>query len=134
MRSFLIALAAVACVEVIRRFAMENLLGVSAPLMSFVVAVIVAAWFGGLATGLLATLLGAAAGVFVFVTSREVSSVPANFQVRILTFMVIGALISWCFESVRATRRRMEGRQQELEHEVRERRKAEDAERERRED
>src|SRR3569832_2206254 len=54
-RAFLVAVAAVACVEVARRFAIVPLVGVDAPLMTFMLSVIAAAWFGGLAPGLLAT-------------------------------------------------------------------------------
>lgn len=141
IRAFLIALAAVACVEVVRRLAVAPLLGLEAPLMAFTVAVVAAAWIGGFLPGALATILGAAAGVYVFLAANDFEGLPQRFQVRFVTFIVTGLLVSWAFHSIRSARRPMEARQRELEektrqleHEVHERRKAEAAERERREE
>jgi len=109
--------------------------------MTFLLAVIAAAWFGGLTPGLLATALGAVVGLYVFMSTRDLLAIPLRFQSRVLSFVVLGAFISWAFGLLRTNRLRMIERQRELEektrqleHEVHERRKAEDAERQRRDE
>jgi PAS domain S-box-containing protein len=82
-------------------------LGYHTPFMTFIPAIIVSAYLGGLGPGLVATLLGAAAGQYFFIEPRY------SFAVRHLgnayalgLFMLAGAVISGLTESLRRSRRR----------------------------
>jgi len=139
-RAIVVALAATAGVAVLRRYGLVQFLGLDAPFMSFTLSIVIAAWLSGFVSGMLATVLGAAAGTYMFMDSHEVSSLPAAFQARIVFFVAIGLLISWGFESTHAMRRQLEERQRgleerqrHLEHETAVRRQAETSERQQRE-
>jgi signal transduction histidine kinase/CheY-like chemotaxis protein len=81
----------------------------------FFVVPVVAAWSGGLVAGLFATGLSAVLGGYFFIQHTAfVVSDPAD-QFRVVTFLVVGSLISWLIESLDSARRRLEDRQQQLE-------------------
>ena len=137
--AFLVALAATAIAAAVQGFALVPW-NYDAPFVTFTFAVILAAWLGGVASGLAATVLGAAAGTRFFMNSQELSTVPLGLPVRLVAFVAIAVLTSVGFESLHRARQRLldrqrelEERQKQLEHEVAERRKAESAEREQRE-
>src|SRR4051794_24945902 len=58
-------------VSLIVRLALVRWLGYHAELMTFFLAVIISAYLGGLGPGLLATVLGAAAGRYFFIEPRH---------------------------------------------------------------
>ena len=66
MAGYLVAIIATLTVVVLRLL-LSSLLGDSAYFFPFVIAVTLSAWYGGLRSGLLATVLGAVAAIFFFV-------------------------------------------------------------------
>jgi len=56
VRGYLIAIGATAAVTAVR-LAVSGMVGNFAPIVSFTIAITIAAWYGGLKPGLLATLL-----------------------------------------------------------------------------
>ena len=89
------------------RLAMNDILAEQARLMPFVLAVMAAAWIGGLGPGLAATLLDGLLGLFFIV--------PPQFSLRIDTladsvnlvlFLVIGCTISILCEALHSAQRR----------------------------
>ena len=58
---------AVTAVVFTARFLLNSTLGDAAPLLMFTLSVMVAAWYGGLGPGLLATALGAILGDYFFI-------------------------------------------------------------------
>src|SRR5215204_1940641 len=66
MKPYLLAVVATAAVGLVR-YALSGVLGETAPTIPFVVPVILAAWYGGLRPGLLATALGTLVGGYLFV-------------------------------------------------------------------
>lgn len=91
------------------RAAIGNVAGDEFPLLPFVLSVMVSAWHGGLAPGLLATALGAAVGGFFFVPPAWSIWIndPADV-LRLAVFLVEGVTISALCEALRAARRRAE--------------------------
>jgi signal transduction histidine kinase/ActR/RegA family two-component response regulator len=89
-----VALAAVT-IAFVARYQLESALGDVAPLLVFTVAVVVAAWQGGLRPGLLATAVSALIGDYFFIEplhSFRIYSVAERIEVAL--FLCIGALIS----------------------------------------
>ena len=79
------------------RAALDPVLGDAAPLVLFLIPVSIAAWFGGLGPGLLATGLGVVLGVLLFAPGRHLSGPHgAGFQllVRGVPFVAVGVSIS----------------------------------------
>src|SRR5262245_42423148 len=91
---YFVAIAATA-VAFTARFVLEPALGDVAPLLVFTLSVVVAAWYGGLGPGLLATALGALLGIYFFIEPLY-SFHAKNFAERIeqILFLVIGVSIS----------------------------------------
>jgi signal transduction histidine kinase/ActR/RegA family two-component response regulator len=86
---------AVTAVVFTARFLLNSTLGDSAPLLMFTLSVMVAAWYGGLGPGLLATALGAIMGDYFFIAplySFRIHSVAELIVVGI--FLGIGIAIS----------------------------------------
>jgi PAS domain S-box-containing protein len=107
------AIAAVAVV-VGCRLALRGVLGNAAPLLPFIPVVFLAAWYGGLGPGLLATALSAAAAAFFFLPSHNGFRIDeADDVVRTAVFVGVGALLTWFCASLR--------------HNITERRRTEDA-------
>jgi PAS domain S-box-containing protein len=81
----------------------------SSPFMLFFAAVMVAAWFGGLGAGLLATALSAVLSNYFFLAPQYTiqSAIPAQ-GLRLAAFVVEGVLISALVGALRASRRRAE--------------------------
>ena len=115
---YLIAIGATAVVALIR-LAISGMLWDVAPVVSFTVAIMIAAWYGGLRPGLLATLLSVLAADYLLVPDRfsfEVRSVASVVALASLTFT--GVLISLLCESLHRTRRRLEAEQELLRESV----------------
>jgi PAS domain S-box-containing protein len=99
--------ALVTAVTVAVRWSIRGLAGDALPFIPFVIPVTVAAVYGGQKAGLIATLLGAAAAVYLFVPpyySLAIGSADAG--VRLALFLVAGAAVSWLCESLHVAQRR----------------------------
>jgi PAS domain S-box-containing protein len=82
-------------------------LGHHAPLMTFFPAIILSAYLGGLGPGLLATLLGAVAGDYFLLESRNSLAAGDRGQVYAVgLFVLAGVAISSLTESLQRSRRR----------------------------
>ncbi len=83
------------------RLAFQRWLGVSVPYLHFFPAVMIAAWFGGLGPGIVATLLSATVAVYFFLKPHSFITLSAADAITLPVFVVIGIVISWLTESVR---------------------------------
>jgi PAS domain S-box-containing protein len=128
----LVAVLATGSALLVRRFILVPVFDLSAPLITFSLAVVAATSLGGLEAGLIATLLGSVANNYLDIGDTGSRALPLSFQPRLLLFVVAGTAITWLVHSRQTARRRMEERQRQLEVEVRERRHAEAAQREQR--
>ena len=127
---YAIGVAAVLAVLCLRKL-LGPFLDEQAPLMVFLLAVMVGAWRGGLRVGLLATVLGAAAGVYFFMEPEgSLRLLGLNDQMRLALFLVEGVAISALCEKLQRQRRRAEAQAEAAEREVAERRRTEAALRE----
>jgi signal transduction histidine kinase len=107
-RPYCLAIAACATVIVLR-FELAGILGGFVPLIPFAAAVAIAAWYGGLGPGILATALSAIASYFLFVPDRYALGVATpRAMVGLAVFAVVGWVISWLCELLRRGRDRLE--------------------------
>jgi signal transduction histidine kinase len=121
----------VTAMAVVIRFSLFGVLGDVEPYMPFIIAVMVAAAYGGWKPGLLATALAAVVGVYFFVAPYFSFRIEqASEWVAVSQFLVAGVTISWLCEALHSVRRRLETKRRQLEQEVNERLKAEAAARE----
>jgi len=91
------------------RFLLEPILGGEAPLLAFIMPVMVSAWYGGLKPGLLSTALSALVGVYFFLPPfLSLSLVRVSDIIRVCIFLVEGVLISSLSEALRSARQRTE--------------------------
>ena len=80
---------------------LESMLGDRVPLLPFVFAVVVSAWYGGLGSGLLATSMGAVlAGYFFLQPDFSIASLRPEVMVGLVFFVLAGATASWLFEAL----------------------------------
>jgi signal transduction histidine kinase/ActR/RegA family two-component response regulator len=113
---YLVAIGATAVIAAIR-LAVSGTVGDYAPTISFTIAVMIAAWYGGLRPGLLATALSVLAADYLFIPTRhsfEVVGMSGAVSLAVLAFA--GTLISLLCESLHRTRRRLEAEQELLQH------------------
>ncbi len=91
------------------RLLLTPALGSDAPLLAFTIAVMVASWYGGLVPGLLATALSLLAGIYFFVPpAHSLYIARAEDGARVALFALVGIVIAWLNESLRAARTRAE--------------------------
>ncbi len=103
-----IAVAATTLVLVVRLL-LNPVLGGDAPLLAFVLAVMLAARYGGLGPGLLATLLSVLVGIYFFLPPYYVFAVPSKADmVRIALFVAVGTLVSVLSQGLRAAKENAE--------------------------
>jgi len=128
-RAFVVALLATVLMAVLRRIVVVPIFDFHAPLIPALWAVILAAWIGGLKPSLFATALNA--GLLTFFLDGFIDG-EIGFQLlttpnifRLIMFVILAGLIGWGIESLRASRQRLEDRQEELELEVHRRKRAE---------
>ena len=88
------------------RLTFQRWLGVSVPYLHFFPAVMIAAWFGGLGPGIVATLLSAATAVYFFLAPHSFIALSRADAITVPVFVAIGIVISWLFESVRRSESR----------------------------
>ncbi|HTJ93397.1 MAG TPA: PAS domain S-box protein [Pararobbsia sp.] len=129
---YLLAIATTAVMGGIR-WMLQPALGHLAPLLPFLLSLIMAAWFGGLEAGLTATVLGALTGMLLFMSpGMSLRLDHANDIVFVAFFLLIGSAICVVMDALRSTRERLMASAVRLEDEVRERRRVEiDARRQR---
>ena len=104
------AVVATLAIILVRKLLLDPLLANEVPLRLLIVAVIAAAWSGGLGPGLLATLLGLAAGLTFF---ADLSGGTTDWSTA-LVFTTIGVLVSYVMESLHSARRELDRRGQAL--------------------
>lgn len=128
---YVVALFGTVLVVFARSTLFDHVPGGDAPLLLFVVVVMLSAWIGGFWPGLLATVLSALLGTYFFIDPERSLVVPqVRYSVRVALFIVIGVLISALCHALYATQRRLKARPLELEQEIKVRRGAEAALRE----
>src|SRR5258706_2125879 len=99
---------AAALVCLLLRWPLWPVLGDAVPHMSFFPAVMIAAYYGGLGPGILATVLSAiAANYFLTHQFRHFHITSANDIAALILFLATGAIISVLSESLHRTQRRM---------------------------
>src|SRR5947209_2790455 len=87
------------------RWPLRPVLGDAVPHMTFFPAVMLAAYFGGLWPGLVATFLSAiAANIFL---TKHVQGETANDVAALILFLLVGTIISSLSEALHRARRRM---------------------------
>jgi signal transduction histidine kinase/CheY-like chemotaxis protein len=115
---YLIAIAATAAVALVR-LAVSDTVGNFAPIVTFTVAIVIAAWYGGLKPGLLATVLSTLAADYLYTPRRHsfyVETLSGAVALGVLCFA--GVLISLLCESLHRTQRRLESEQENLRQSV----------------
>jgi signal transduction histidine kinase/ActR/RegA family two-component response regulator len=115
---YLIAIGATAVVTIVR-LTISDTVGNFAPIVSFTVAIVIAAWYGGLRPGILATALSVFAADYLYVPHRHslrIDTVSGGVSLGVLAFA--GVLISLLCESLHRTRRRLEAEQENLRHSI----------------
>jgi PAS domain S-box-containing protein len=127
-RGYLIGLVTMAALVVTRRYFLDAYFHSQLPLRLFILPVIAAAWSGGLWPGLFITFVSIITAFSVF---GELTFESIDWQLTLL-FTTVGTVVSVFMESLHATRRRLEDRQQQLEHEMAERQRVETSDREHR--
>jgi len=133
IRSFLVALTVTALMIPVRRYIIVGLLDLPAPFFPYLVAVALATRIAGLWSGYMATGLGTLVVGYVLSASENFDPDPPHLVIRVGVFAAVCAFTTHMIAALTAARRRVSWRQQQLEHEVAERRRAELAEREQRE-
>ncbi len=98
------------------RSAMTPMWGSTLPFIFFYPAIMLSAWFGRLGPGLLATILSAAAAVFLWLPSVSAVSLHNVADVSgLLVFVAIGILLSVLTEALHRTRGRLAAKVRDLE-------------------
>src|SRR6185503_18764116 len=96
------ALAAVG-LALLFRYSLRDSFGVAVPYLQFYPAIIVAAWFGGLGPGVLATALSALAAMYAFLPPAGLAVGSAEDQLSLAVFVGTGLLIAWLNHRLRRT-------------------------------
>src|SRR5437764_11126163 len=92
-------------VSLLVRWPLRPVLGDAVPHMTFFPAVMLAAYFGGLWPGIVATLLSAtAANVFL---TKHLASDSVNDVAALILFVLVGTIISGLSEALHRAQRRM---------------------------
>ena len=91
------------------RFLLKPFLGGEAPLLVFIMPVMLSAWYGGLRPGLLATVLSALVGSYFFLPPLfNVGVFRVADLIRLCIFLTEGVLISSLSETLRRSKQRTE--------------------------
>ncbi|MGP1386194.1 MAG: PAS domain S-box protein [Thainema sp.] len=94
---------------VLLRFLLVPLLFDNAPLLIFIMPVLLSAWYGGLQPGLLATALSALLGTYFFVAPQSsLGGLDIGNFTRVTIFVVEGICISGLSEALRDAKKRAE--------------------------
>ena len=99
---YLVAIVATACIALLRFLVIDPLIGNQVPVLLFLVAVIVAAWNGGLKPGLLAAALSAVTFVYFYFPPPGLEPGISSDWTRVLMFLVVSVVVSSCFDFIGA--------------------------------
>ena len=124
---YLIAIGATATVAIIR-LTISDTVGNFAPVSTFTVAVVIAAWYGGLGPGLLATALSGLVADYLFTPERhsfQIATLSGAVALGVMIFT--GVLLSLLCESLHRIRRSLEAEQENLRQSVELQRQMQDA-------
>ncbi|HTM54883.1 MAG TPA: ATP-binding protein [Pirellulales bacterium] len=102
---YLVAILAPACIVLLRLLVVDRLIGSKHPILLFLVAVIVAAWIGGLKPGLLATAISSFTLLYFYFPSEELDSESSSDWTRVLMFVIVSLVVSGCFELMKRAQR-----------------------------
>jgi PAS domain S-box-containing protein len=109
------------------RVALDPVLGDRFPFATFILAIAVTAWYGGLWPALLSLALALAACVYFYIPPRGSFAVPdLDFQVGLGLYLFVGVTLAVLSESLHKARRLAESQQEQLEREIAERRRAQE--------
>jgi len=114
LQGYLLAVAAIV-VLALARLGWSDALDDRSRYMPFILAVMLAAWYGGLMPGLFATLLAALVSVQLFWAAHDrfiLEDIRETTSFAI--FLLAGTTISWLCETLHRTRRRLEAEQGRL--------------------
>jgi K+-sensing histidine kinase KdpD len=110
LESYAVAIAAVAAVAIVRE-ASDSFLGTTLSYTPFLLAVIVASWYGGTSAGLLSVALSLLVGNYLFADPRgSLTFTEAESTVRALFFAGSGALLAMVLGRAHWSVRRAEER------------------------
>ena len=117
------------------RHALDPILGEDHPYVTFVLVIIFTAWHGGVGPSTLALVLGFLCGEFLFVYPRGSMQIYGlNSQIALTLYVTVGIFSILFSESLQAAHRRATAtalelmkKQTDLEHEIDERRQAQEA-------
>ncbi|HEV8632361.1 MAG TPA: DUF4118 domain-containing protein, partial [Thermoanaerobaculia bacterium] len=127
VRGYAVAVVATAAVGALR-LALAPALGDVAPVIPFVLPVILAGWVGGFRPAVLATALGALLGTYLFVPPYDSLRVATTAEaVALALFLVCGTGIALVCESLHESRRRLQSQNRRLILEADERESAQQA-------
>jgi two-component system sensor kinase FixL len=99
------AAVAAAAVGLAGRYVLRDSLGPDAPFLLFFPAIVLAAWYGGLGPGLLATACSAILAMFALLPpDAPAAGAPAG-PVSLAVFVAVGAFISWLNHRLHESRR-----------------------------
>ena len=132
-RAFIVALLATVLMAAVRSFVLVPFLDDSPRVLPSTLAVVLAAGFGGMTSGLFATALNAGLLLEFYYRDGGLEGLTNLRQLRLVMFVFISGLTSWGAGALHAARQRAEDRQRELEKEVAERKKSEASEKTQRE-
>lgn len=111
----LVAVLAVAAMTWVR-MSLSGVLNTSTPYITFFLAVMIAAWYGGLWSALLALALSTLSAAYFFIPPlHSFQILDASSLVSLAVFVIVSLLISLLAESQRAAARRSQQQQLELE-------------------
>ena len=99
---YAVALLLVAA-SLLLRFLLQRWLGDNVPYLLFFPAVMVAAWYGGLGPGVLATATSTLAAMYVFLPPAGLAIAGAADSISLALFAAIGLGISWLNHQLRST-------------------------------
>jgi PAS domain S-box-containing protein len=132
IQALLVAFVATLLTMPVRFYVFVKCLDVHAPFFPYLIAVVAATRIGGMSAGVIATGLSSAMVTTMILMRAGLQGMPRTLQIRMLIFVAIGVLTAWLIDSFRTASRRAVHRQEQLEYEIAERRRAETAEREHR--
>jgi PAS domain S-box-containing protein len=119
VRAFAVALLAVAVLTLARYLVLIPVFGFDLIMIPAITSIIVAAWLAGPLSGLIATVLTICVLCQLETAGFSAVFFSAERLIRIVTFLFIGAVISWGVDAVHTVRRRTEDHRRELEEELR---------------